>query len=166
MSWGITKFQGDEVISCENVNTRVNEINNLFPVPINKGGTGVTTAAQVRQLFNSETKVTLYHNISGTTGTVTLSQDASSCDRWGIYYGINDIGGYKEIDTSSDNALNLYLSYMSAANNLYTRSVLETINKSSRTITPSRNKTFIMYYNGARAVADGAISIFHVVGYK
>ena len=43
-NWGVTKFAANEVISCENVNARITEINNLFPLPIEHGGTGATTA--------------------------------------------------------------------------------------------------------------------------
>lgn len=165
MTWGITQFSGSEVVSCENANSRIREINNLFPVPINKGGTGATTSEQARANFNLETQVSLYHNISGTTGSITLPQKASSCNRWGIYYGYANIGGYQEIDFGVMTIANLYITYLSLANNLYTRSALATANKSARTLTMTRNKSFVLHANGTKTVADENLLIYHVVGY-
>lgn len=166
MSNIVSDFQGSEVISCENVNSKVQQINSFFPVPIEYGGTGATTVQQARSNLNMETTVQLYHNISGTTGTITLPAQASSCNRWGIYYGYSNIGGYQECDIASGSGtINLYLTYMSNSNNLYTRSALAYYNVSNSQISMSRNQTFVLYENGNQRVLDEKINIYLVVGY-
>lgn len=164
-SWGITRFLGNEIISCENVNSRIGEVNALFPVPISKGGTGATSAAQARANLGLETYTLLFQNVSGTSGTITLPALAASCSRWGVYYGINNIGGYQECDPSDTPTIDIYATYMSVNDNMYVRSALMYFNKSSRTISMARNSTFIVHANGNHSTTDDALKIYNVVGY-
>lgn len=166
MSTVVSDFQGSEIVSCENVNSRIQQINDFFPVPIEYGGTGATTAEQARTNLQMETTVLLYQNISGTEGTVTLSSQASNCNRWGVYYGYGNIGGYQECDVASGNGTaNLYMTYMSTNNNLFTRSALAYYDVSNKQITMDRNQTFGIYLNGNQRIVDERIKIYLVVGY-
>jgi hypothetical protein len=161
----ITKFNGSEIISCESVNSRIREINSLFPVSISHGGTGATTVEQARANLSSEGYVVLYQNVSGTSNAITLPAKASNCNRWGIFYGINNIGGYQEYDLTNMGEINLSAVYTTSANNLYFRTALAQINKNSRTITLTRNMTFILGVNGSQSISEDMLKIYAVVGY-
>ena len=103
--------------------------------------------------------------MSGTSSTITLPAKAASCNRWGIYYGVNNIGGYQECALSNSSIINLYETYETLANNLYIRSALAYIDKTARTITLSRNSVFILYLDGTHGTSDEQLKIYNVVGY-
>ena len=69
----IDLFQADELVTRANVNQRLTDIKNMFPISIDNGGTGGTTATAARTNLGVMTPVSLYGNASGNTGTVTLS---------------------------------------------------------------------------------------------
>ena len=161
----ITRFTGSETISCANVNSRIQQINGLFPIPVSDGGTGASTAEQARTNLGVETTKLLYQNVSGTASTITLPQQASSGTRWGIYYGINNIGGYQECDPTGGATLNIYEAYITANNNLWVRSALVYLDKTARTISMARNSTFVIYANGNHGTNDEQLKIYNVIGY-
>ena len=161
----ITKFDGNEVISCESVNTRIRQINSLFPVSIAHGGTGATTVEGARQNLGIESHVVLYQNISGTDGTITLPEKAAQCNRWGMFYGMNTIGGYQEWDLSNSGQLDLTDIYTTGSNNLVFRTALAQCNKNARTITLARNSSFFIYNDGRHAVNDEKLKIYYVIGF-
>ena len=71
----VQEFGYDEVISRANVNQRIKQIKNYFPVSVENGGTGATTPSGARSCLGVETRVRLYSNYSGTNSTITLSDD-------------------------------------------------------------------------------------------
>ena len=54
-------------------------------LPIERGGTGGTTASAARTSLGFSTATSLYSNSSGTHSTITLSDDISNYDSIGIY---------------------------------------------------------------------------------
>lgn len=69
----VQEFGQNEVISRANVNQRINQIKNYFPVSVENGGTGGSSPFSARQSLGIEGRTTLYSNTSGTNSTITLS---------------------------------------------------------------------------------------------
>lgn len=74
----IDLFQADEIVSRTNVNQRLTDIKDMFPVSIANGGTGGTTATLARTNLGVMSPTELYYNASGTSGTVVLSESIAN----------------------------------------------------------------------------------------
>ena len=78
----VTEFQTNEIVSMSGVNSRIQEINNMFPVSVNNGGTGQTSFMAGQVLLgngnNALTSVATLPVTSGGTGQTSLEGIRSS----------------------------------------------------------------------------------------
>lgn len=69
----IDLFQADEIVSRTNVNQRLTDIKDMFPVSVANGGTGGSTATLARTNLGVMSPTELYYNASGSSSTIPLS---------------------------------------------------------------------------------------------
>lgn len=81
-------FASNEIVSRSNVNDRITAINNMFPVSVDNGGTGGTSATAARTNLEVMTGVQIYYNASGTTGTIALYQSIANFQIVEIFFTI------------------------------------------------------------------------------
>lgn len=86
----IDLFQADELVSRANVNQRLTDIKDMFPVSIANGGTGGTTATLARTNLDVMTGVQLYYNASGYHGSIPLSDTIANYSKIEIFFLFNE----------------------------------------------------------------------------
>lgn len=139
----------------------------LAKVPISKGGTNGTTVTEARTNLAVYTKENIYHNASGTSGTITLSQSANNYKWIEIVYAWSNIFQYLNLipNTSGSKTANLFLNYTTDSGSQYiSRSALIYVN--NKTITWSRNRSWLVNVGGSNYTNNDKILIFSVYGFK
>ena len=169
----VTEFQISEIVSMSGVNSRIQEINNMFPVSVNNGGTGQTSLEGIRSSLNLKKFTILYNNPNGTAGTIQLYDSITNYDYIDIYYS-----GY---DTSHRNFSGFWRnanvnSYGVVLNVTYPQGDLKgfisreaLVNVTGDAITFDRNATIM--FNGSNGgniwtFNNEKILILKVVGYS
>ena len=137
-------------------------------LPIERGGTGGTTASSARSNLGVSGTV-LYSNSSGSSGTITLSSTVDDFMRIGIHVKRmgDKLGGYNEV--FKPYATGISISTIDASNNTYECTIWLSclIALSGTTLTFSRN--FASSYDktyGYKSNSAEGFKIVRVVGYN
>lgn len=158
----------------------INEIDGKFPVAIADGGTGGTTATEARTNLGVMTGAQLYYNASGSTGTITLSDNVSNYNIIDIcffvpvlssnWYGMSsiytdgaesfntsltiNISSFRNPSTTNDPRVNAFASNLSISGTSLTR-------MSTNRAYVTNNITPVV-----ESTTDETTKIYKVVGYK
>ena len=85
----------------------INEVNSKI-IPISNGGTGATTKSAARTNLEVMKVTTLYQNDSGTSGTITLSEDSGSFEYLEVFFRA-DGGSFASVKIYSPNGKRVHL---------------------------------------------------------
>lgn len=110
----ILEFEANELVTRNNVNSRISQANGYFPVSIANGGTGGTTESSAISSLGID-GTALYSNSSGTNGTVLLSETSANFNRMMIYFKHND-GEHGSLEINSPDGKSALLSTMKYRN--------------------------------------------------
>ena len=122
----IEEFYSGDKIYRSRINDKLLQMERMFVVPIENGGTGATTIDGAMQNLSLELKVVLYNNASGTGGSIEISSTQyGEPRRIEIYYGYGNIRGHCEYKsyhyTDGYSDFDLSLNYLTSSDNLVVR---------------------------------------------
>lgn len=172
----IDLFDADEIVSRSNVNQRLTDIKNMFPVSIANGGTGETTATGIRTSLGIMYGTSLYDNSSGSTGTISLSQTIANFQFIEIFFWV----------TTSEDFRHSIRIYTGGSSNILTTATINiggTVSGTTRRVRVVAGNmhisgTELTHTRDVRAVINGSTSfetadnttdaatVYKVIGYK
>lgn len=147
----------------------INEINTKV-IPVSQGGTGATTAEGARSALEVKKEYVLYSNSSGTSNTITLSDQFTNYDKIKIYYHDNQAYNMNEFSPSQASLVvldNTYIGTGSEPTTCYTHSALVKFSGSS--VSFSRNGLALMEKPSSISVSSSSsqgIQVTKISGYK
>lgn len=147
----------------------INEINTKV-IPVSQGGTGATTAEGARSALEVKKEYVLYSNSSGTSNTITLSDQFTNYDKIKIYYHDNQAYNMTEFSPSQASLVvldNTYIGTGSEPTTCYTHSALVKFSGSS--VSFSRNGLALMEKPSSISVSSSSsqgIQVTKISGYK
>lgn len=156
----IEQFTATELVTRTNVNARITQANNYFPVTVANGGTGGVTATAARTNLDVYTPVLLYENSQGNHGTVTLSDSAANY----LFLDIN-VTSRHCVRLYSPDGFSCLISYVASDGDAVTWTA-KTVIVNGNTISVSKHISGYTGGGSSTIYTDKSSQIFRVIGYK
>lgn len=142
----------------------------IYNFPLGSVTSTATTASFTRNASSyMHSPATLYQNLNGTTGTITLADIYSNYSKIGIYYATDtskDFCGYQEFSTAISAGTTLSVTYSNATQNgMLLQS--KTVNFSGRIMSVGRYLNMNIYPTpNIYAPAENTLRVLKIMGYK
>lgn len=156
----IEQFTATELVTRTNVNARITQANDYFPVTVANGGTGGITATAARTNLDVYTPVLLYENSQGNEGTVVISDSAANY----LFLDINVLSRHC-VRLYNPNGFNCLISYVASDGDAITW-IAKTVTVNGTTISISRHISGYTAGGSSVIYTDKGSKIFRVIGYK